>query len=261
MIDPYHQDDSATLYCADSLAVLAELPTGSVDAVIADPPYSSGGFTRADRTLDTGKKYVSSDALHELKDFAGDNRDQRGYQYWMALWLSETLRVVKTGGLCILFTDWRQLPVTSDALQAGGYIWRGVVPWAKTGYRPQSGRFASQCEYVVWGSRGVMEADYTLPSLPGFYLTPSPREREHQTQKPLDVMRSLVRIVQPGGIVLDPFMGSGTTGVAAVLEGRRFIGVEMTEHYAEVARNRITTSVNGFKPQGDQMILGAEATT
>lgn len=72
-------------------------------------------------------------------------------------------------------------------------------------------------------------------------------------------MRSLVKIVPEGGVVLDPFMGSGTTGVAAVLEGRKFIGIEMTEHYAEVARERITTAINGYKPQGDQLILGAEA--
>jgi site-specific DNA-methyltransferase (adenine-specific) len=259
VITHYYQDESVTLYCADSLRVLSELPTGSVDAVITDPPYSSGGFTRADRSKDTRSKYVDNDAKHDLKDFAGDNRDQRGYEYWMTLWLSESLRVVKPGGVCVLFTDWRQLPVTTDALQAGGYIWRGIVPWAKTTYRPQSGRFAAQCEYVAWGSRGVMETDYTLPSLPGFYLVASPREREHITQKPLEVMQSLVKIVPEGGTVFDPFMGAGTTGVAAVMEGRKFVGVEMTDHYAEIAQRRIVTAVQGYKPQGDQMVLGVDA--
>jgi site-specific DNA-methyltransferase (adenine-specific) len=103
-----------------------------------------------------------------------------------------------------------------------------------------------------------METDYTLPSLPGFYLVSSPREREHITQKPLEVMQSLVKIVPEGGTVLDPFMGAGTTGVAAILEGRRFVGVEMTEHYAEVAQRRILTAVQGYKPQGDQMVLGVD---
>ena len=258
MESPYYSDEAVTLHLGDALRVLSQLDTGSIDALITDPPYSSGGFTRADRTADTRSKYVSSDAIHDLQDFAGDNRDQRGYQYWMALWLSEALRVVKTGGVAVLFTDWRQLPVTTDALQAGGFIWRGLVPWAKTTYRPQSGRFSAQCEYVVWGSRGVMETDYTLPSLPGFYLASSPRDRDHITQKPLDVMRSLVKIVKPEGVVLDPFMGSGTTGVAAILEGRKFVGVEMTEHYAEVARQRICATSNGYREQGDQMVLGAD---
>lgn len=257
MPEPYYQDEAVTLYHGDSLRVLADLPDACVDAVITDPPYSSGGFTRGDRTLDTRTKYVQSDSSSQgLADFAGDNRDQRGYQYWMTLWLSESLRVVKPGGVCLLFTDWRQLPVTTDALQAGGYVWRGLVPWAKKSYRPQAGRFAAQCEYAVWGSRGSMGVDYAEACLPGFFMAASPREREHITQKPLDVMRQLAKIAPEGGTILDPFLGSGTTGVAAVLEGRRFIGVEMTEHYAEVARNRITTSINGYKPQGDQMILG-----
>jgi len=192
--------------------------------------------------------------MHDLKDFAGDNRDQRGYAYWVALWLSEGLRVVKTGGVVILFTDWRQLPVTTDALQAGGFIWRGVVPWAKTSYRPQAGRFAAQCEYVVWGTRGVKSIDFKDECLPGFFYAAAPREREHITQKPVDVMRQLVKIVPGGGTVLDPFMGSGTTGVACLLEGRKFVGIEMTEHYADIAQQRLAAT--SMATVGKQLTFG-----
>lgn len=242
----------------DALAVLRELPDASVDALVTDPPYSSGGFTRADRTASTRTKYVDSDAQHDLSDFEGDNRDQRGYGYWLALWLSECLRIVKPGGVALLFTDWRQLPMTSDALQAGGFVWRGVVPWAKVNARPMAGRFTSQCEYVVWGSRGSMGLDFTDACLPGFYQANAPRERDHITQKPLSVMRDLVKIAPKGGVVLDPFMGSGTTGVAAVLEGRSFIGVELTDHYFQVAERRITTAVQGYREDPSQMVLGVE---
>jgi len=254
----FYSDDRVDLYGGDSLAVLASLPTGEIDAVVSDPPYSSGGMVRGDRSGGTISKYVTSQNTQRdtLTEFTGDNRDQRAYAYWSALWMGEALRATKPGGILIAFTDWRQLPATTDAIQAGGWIWRGIVPWVKPSFRPQSGRFGAQCEYVVWGSAGPMETDYTLPSHRGFFQANSPRSREHITQKPLDVMRSLVKIAPEGGAVLDPFMGSGTTGVAAVLEGRKFIGVEMTEHYAEVARQRITTSINGYKPQGDQMILG-----
>lgn len=250
---------TARLHHGEALAFLATLPQGTVDALVCDPPYSSGGFTRGDRTGNTGDKYVSSDTARQLADFAGDNRDQRAYAYWCALWLSEALRATKPGGVALLFTDWRQLPATTDALQAGGWVWRGVVPWAKTTYRPQSGRFAAQCEYVVWGSAGSMGLDYAEACLPGFFSASAPREREHQTQKPLDVMRQLVKIAPKGGTVLDPFMGSGTTGVAAVLEGREFIGSEMTEHYFEVARRRITTAEQGYRDDGSQMVLGVES--
>lgn len=91
--------------------------------------------------------------------------------------------------------------------------------------------------------------------LPGFYQANAPREREHQTQKPLDVMRELVKICPEGGTVLDPFMGSGTTGVAAMLEGRRFVGVEMVEHYQQVAERRIREAQGQAAQRGDQGAL------
>lgn len=257
MVKPYYQDDTVTLYGGDALAALAAMPDASVDALVTDPPYSSGGFTRGDRTEGTKSKYLQSDSGNRdrLVDFAGDNRDQRGYQFWCTLWLSETLRILKPGGVACLFTDWRQLPVTTDVLQAGGYVWRGVVPWHKPASRPQAGRFTASCEYVVWGSRGGMGMDYTAPVLPGFFQANSPRERDHITQKPVDVMRQIVRIAPEGGVVLDPFMGAGTTGVAAALEGRRFVGVELVEHYQQVSERRIREAQGHAVPLGDQGAL------
>jgi site-specific DNA-methyltransferase (adenine-specific) len=239
-VKPYYADESATLYHGDSLAVLRTLPAGSVDALVTDPPYSSGGMFRGDRAQDTRSKYVQSGSSSKaLVDFSGDTRDQRAYSYWCALWLGECLRIVKPGGVALLFTDWRQLPATTDALQAGGFIWRGVVPWYKPSARPQSGRFTGQCEYVVWGSAGGMPVDYEAPVLPGFYQASPPRERDHITQKPVDVMRQLVKIAPEGGTVLDPFTGAGTTGVAAMIERRRFIGMEQVEQYVQAATRRI----------------------
>lgn len=259
MAAPYYADDRVTLYGGDALAVLASLPSASVDAVITDPPYSSGGQFRGDRMADPHVKYVRNDSItgKELATFAGDNRDQRAYSYWCALWLGECLRVTKPGGTCLLFTDWRQLPVTTDALQAGGWVWRGIVPWAKPSARPQAGRFTAQCEYVVWGSAGAMPIDLTVACLPGFYLISPPREREHNTQKPLEVMRGLVKIAPEGSTILDPFMGAGTTGVAALNEGRAFVGAELTPHFQQVARRRIAKARLSYRGSDAQMTLAA----
>jgi site-specific DNA-methyltransferase (adenine-specific) len=243
---PYYEDESAVLHHGDALAVLRSLPSASVDALITDPPYSSGGMVRGDRTQGTGAKYVSTTNVGgQGTDFTGDNRDQRAYAYWCALWLSECLRIVKPGGIAALFTDWRQLPATTDALQAGGWVWRGLVPWFKPAHRPMLGRYSNACEYVVWGSAGPLGTGEGKPSIPGFYEASSPREREHQTQKPIEVMRHLIRLVPREGVVLDPFAGSGTTGVAALMDGRRFVGIEMTEHYVDVARRRLEVTTHG----------------
>lgn len=251
----YYEDERTELHGGDCLNVLADLNTATVDAVITDPPYSSGGMVRGDRAgASTKSKYVTSQNTQRdtIVDFTGDNRDQRAYAYWSALWMSEALRVTKPGGLILAFTDWRQLPATTDAIQAGGWVWRGVVPWYKPSARPQSGRFTNQCEYVVWGSAGGMGNDWTLPTFPGFYQASAPREREHITQKPVDIMRAMLRIVPEGGWILDPFMGSGTTGVAAMLERRRFVGVEMSAHYQQVAERRIREAQGQAVDRGDQ---------
>ena len=259
MSAPYYQDESVTLYGGDALAVLRDLPTASVDAVVTDPPYSSGGMVRGDRNASTGSKYTRGE-VHTTADFSGDNRDQRAYGYWSALWMGEALRATRPGGVILAFTDWRQLPATTDAVQAGGWIWRGIVPWYKPSARPMAGRFTAHCEYVVWGSAGPMEVDFSgaMPTLPGFYQASPPRDREHQTQKPLDVMRQLVKIAPEGATILDPFMGSGTTGIAAVLERRRFVGVEMVDHYRQVAERRIREAQGQAVPRGDQEAFDLE---
>lgn len=131
---PYYEDDRATLYNADALAVLRELPTASVGALITDPPYSSGGMVRGDRTqAGTHRKYSGTitDA-NILETFTGDSRDQRAYAYWCALWLAEAARVVRPGGVAVVFTDWRQahppLMPCSLAAGCGGESSRGLRP-------------------------------------------------------------------------------------------------------------------------------------
>lgn len=210
-----------------------------MDALITDPPYSSGGAFRGDRAKPPSEKYEQGDAGRE--DFAGDAKDQRAWTNWVAEWLRECRRVVKPGGVFAIFTDWRQLPSLTDAVQWSDWVWRGVAVWDKgEGSRcPVPGRFRHQCEYVVWGSSG--------PLAPGSGMLPGclregvrQSDKHHMTGKPTAVMRWLARFAPAGGVVLDPFAGSGTTGVGALLEGRGFVGYERTEHYYEVARRRLT---------------------
>jgi site-specific DNA-methyltransferase (adenine-specific) len=249
-----------TLYLGDCLEILPEI--GKVDAVVTDPPYSSGGFTRGDRTSETSKKYQSSriNLSSYFKNFSGDNRDQRSWVYWMSLWISIALRVSREGATFCLFTDWRQLPATTDALQSGGVIWRGIAVWDKLNSRPIPDRFRAQAEYIVWGTNGPKKMDMKDKNaiyLPGVFRYTSPPliKREHSTQKPVELMKQLIQVAGPSEVVLDPFMGSGTTGVACVEAGHKFIGIEMDEHYFDIACNRIkeaTRTGELFAAQGVQ---------
>ncbi|MQA02172.1 MAG: site-specific DNA-methyltransferase [Streptosporangiales bacterium] len=230
----------------DALSVLPTLDSESVDCVITDPPYNSGGRTSTERASQTTRgKYVSGDAKHTLADFAGDTRDQRGYRYWLSLVLAECLRICTPGGSCLVFTDWRQLPATSDALQASGWTWRGIIPWHKPLARPHRNGFRRECEYVLWGSHGPLARRDQPVYLRGWLSGSQPRRnRQHITQKPLEVMAELVKICPPGGLVLDPFAGAASTGVAAIRSGRSFLGIETTDHYAVVARERISQALD-----------------
>ncbi|MFJ7528011.1 DNA-methyltransferase [Streptomyces griseus] len=246
-----------SLHQGDALSVLAGLPDGCVDSVITDPPYNSGGRTAKERTSRSAKaKYASVDAKRELPDFEGENMDQRSYGFWLTQNMTEAHRLTRTGGTALLFTDWRQLPITTDAIQAAGWLWRGVLAWHKPQVRPQKGRFKQSCEFIVWASKGPMDASRNPVYLPGLYSAsqPSGGKRQHITQKPVEVMRELVKISPEGGTVLDFCAGSGSTGVAALLEGRDFIGVEKTQHYAAIAADRLTETVRETLTRDDLVL-------
>lgn len=228
---------SATLYLADSLEVLPLLDEGSFSGVLTDPPYSSGGAFRGDRSAPTSAKYQSSEHRGIYPEFAGDTRDQRSYFAWSTLWMLRSRQLVRPGGILCAFSDWRQLPTTTDALQSAGWVWRGLVPWDKTERgRPQMGRYRAQAEYVVWGTNGARPL--TGPVAPGVFRAPVPNTKHHIAGKPVELMEGLLQPMADGAI-LDPFMGSGTVGIACQRLGLPYVGIEVTEAYFEIALSRL----------------------
>lgn len=249
--EPWLLAGRVTLYCGDSLNVLRSLPNASVDAVVTDPPYSSGGLTRSDRAnVAASAKYVVAGTDIQRPEFFGDNRDQRSFGFWCSLWLAEAWRVTKPGGYLMCFTDWRQLPMLSDAIQAGGWVWRGIVAWDKTeSAKPQRGWFRHQCEYILTGSHGQMgkeqEREVSVCAPGVFRKAVNAAEKHHITGKPVEVMQSLLQVLPPGAVILDPFAGSGTTLIAARNLGLKSIGIEMSP----IVKQRLTQGVLPFNAE------------
>ena len=247
MMLPAYQDDAVTLYHGDALRLLMQLPAASIDAIFTDPPYSSGGAFRSDRGGATSTKYVLNGTDRVYHEFFGDNRDQRSWTQWCHLWLAESFRVAKPGCPLVCFVDWRQLPALTDAIQGAGWSWRGIVPWDKTeASRPQKGWFRNQCEYMVTASKGTlgMEQSRSGPCMPGIYRGQiKSSEKEHMTAKPLELMKWLCQILQPGSLILDPFGGSMTTMRAAKDCGMRGISCEMSEDILRDAIPRMAQEV------------------
>jgi len=226
----------------DALTFLQGLPDGTADLLFTDPPYSSGGKARS-ITRPTGKKYTNGKT--KLPDFAGETMDQRANFRFTLTWMLEARRVLKNHAYIGVFTDWRQYGVFADALQAAGFNWSGAAVWNKgEGVRPALGAFRNQGEFILWGTKGGKAPD-ARKILPGCFHAPNvTRNKLHQTQKPVVVMEWLLSIADPGVTVLDPFMGSGTTGVAALRSGNRFLGCELIPDIYKAALTRLSAEPN-----------------
>lgn len=235
---------NAKLLNGDCLEILPWLDV-QVDATVTDPPYCSGGTFQGERTRSTIDKYLSSGHRSIYPDFPGDSKDQRSFLIWCSLWLSRCFALTKPGGLAIVFSDWRQLPTMTDAFQIAGYIWRGIGVWDKTeAARPQKGRFRNQAEYFVWGTNGPVPN--SGPCLPGVFRKSVFTEKKHHVAgKPVSLIEDL--LVLTGETILDPFMGSGTTGIACLQKNKKFVGIEISPEIYETASRRIRETYSNLQ--------------
>ncbi len=196
--------------------------------VLCDPPYSSGGLYAGDRKKSTREKYTcrSFKGAASFADFSGDNMDQRSFTEFMRMVLAKARYKTVPGGIAAVFVDWRNLAAMTDALQAAGWVYRGIIAWDKGNSRATPNRFRNDCEYIVWGTNGKREVKYK-PGVfvgAGCYHIPgmNARKKHHQTEKPVELLEKLVGIVSAGGTVLDCFMGSGSTG-GSLCENRKAV--------------------------------------
>lgn len=225
------------LHHGDALQLSRQLPNESLDMLLTDPPYSSGGLHVGQRTQTTSQKYISGNAKY--LDFASDNMDQRSWSFWCHAWLSEVNRALKPGGLVVCFIDWRQLPTLTDVIQAAGFILRGVAVWDKTAgrFRPRQNGFGQQAEFIVWASKGALPKRDVY--LPGVFQAKLTFPKQHLTEKPIEIADQIVRLVPPGGTVADLFAGSGPFLAAAKAAGLQWIGCELNSDIHQVASARL----------------------
>jgi DNA modification methylase len=226
----------------DALHGLTDLPTASADCVVTDPPYCSGGIGEAQRVAAKGQG-LRSENLSRFGWFVGDNMTTTGLACLLRAVAVESVRVVKPSGSLLIFCDWRMLHTLVPAIESAGVRYQGLVVWDK-GHFGMGNGFRCQHELIMHFTCGKPEY---YDKATGNVLRDSrvsASEREHQTQKPTDLLRSLIRVASPrGGVVIDPFCGSGSTGVAAIEEGRAFVGIERDEAYSLIAERRLTEAV------------------
>lgn len=215
---------NAELWHGDCREVLADLRLTPQTTVITDPPYSSGGFQEAGKS--GGSLGTRTDDVIAL-----DNLSTRGYQRLMR----EVLRHLNLADECYIFTDWRMWVYTADALEDGGWRVRNMLVWDKQ----QMGMglpWRNQHELCAFGKR--TPAQMKDGKAGNVLAVPRSGNSYHPTEKPTALIERIVANSN-GTQVVDPFMGSGTAGIACYARGVPFIGIEMDRRHFDTACKRI----------------------
>jgi len=228
---------SWVVHHGDCLDVLRRLPDRSIDCVLTDPPYSSGTRKEAAKGLRKSMRRERDDEAW----FDGDSLTVVGFGYLMREVARECRRVMKPGAHLLAFIDWRMLPHLAAAIESADLRHAGVLVWDKT-YFGMGSCFRNQHELVLHFSRD-QGWEPQRRDVGNVLRCPPVRNGEHPTEKPVELLRALLSVVCPcGGVVLDPFAGSGATGVACVTEGLGFVGIESSDRYVDLARERIAAA-------------------
>ena len=215
------------LYNGDCLEIMKSIPDGSVDLVLTDPPYEviTGG-------RNGGVKGRPSGILTENKQLMKSIPNPE-------LWLSECFRVMKDGTHIYVMTNTLNLTNYLNIINDVGFKLHNLLAWNKNNTTPNRW-YMKNCEYVIFARKGFAKS-INIPSSQTVHKFDNIiGNKQHPTEKPVDLMKLYVEnSSQVGDTVLDPFMGSGTTGVAAKQLDRNFIGIELDETYFNLAKNRI----------------------
>jgi len=222
-------DGRAVLYLGDCMDVLQTL-TEEVSAVITDPPYgikNGAAFVRGNFKISNG-----DEAMNNTDDAYG--------------WIGLATPLIVAGGHLASFYDMTDYIGIAGAIERANFErWNEFAIVKQSPPPTPRPTFVSAFEMAVIASRkgqkrGWYGGGYTPNRWYGATGTVGPERTGHPAQKPLEPMLILTRALTPeGGLVLDPFVGSGTTGVAAIRAGRRFIGIEREPAYFEIAKARI----------------------
>ena len=238
---PYYADESVTLYHGDCIEVMESLPDGSVDAVLTDPPYSSGGRRENSRSI---RKSMTR-SVEDDEWIRGDAMSTNGFIYLLRLCGIQWRRVLIPGGHALAFIDWRMAAHLAAALETADLRQHPILVWDKQ--RLGMGAvFRNQHEFIVHMTAGNPLAPQRR-DVPNVLRFPSVRDGDHPTEKPGPLLETLLTVVcPPKGTVLDPFAGSGSSLYAARAQGHKAIGVEADERYCEVIAKRLSADVLDF---------------
>lgn len=238
-----HEDCISVLYQDDCIPAMKEIEEDSIELIVTDPPYNLGNFMK---NRDTNLKRMRENF------FVSAGWDDMEFEEWeasMDAFFAAAARVMKKGGAMIIFMAIIKVETIIRLAEKHGFYYKTTGIWHKTNPMPRNMHlhFVNSTEawiYFVYKKKtgtfhngGEVLHDFIQTS-----VTPGSERKygKHPTQKPESLIRHFIEVLSdPYDHVLDPFMGSGTTGVAAKRTNRNFFGIELDEGYFKIAKERI----------------------
>ena len=228
----YYQDDLTTIYHGDALELFHGIPDGTIDHIVTDPPY----ILQAGSSMTVGSK-------------TGGWADMMNASHWFAAWYRESSRVLRHDGSLWTFGNWRTLPVMQRAAIDAQLPATSLLIWDKMWIGPAGPQgLRSQHEICMLLSKpGFKVKDRSQGDVLSIQASSS-KPTGHPAEKPLPLLRRVVELTAApaGATILDPFMGSGTTLLAAKEAGIKAIGFEAEERWCEVAAKRLSQDTFDF---------------
>ncbi len=221
-----------SIHCSDALKFLWQLEDESVDLIVTDPPYGIG-YASSWKTRKGGGKRVTSGTF--------------GRDVFDATWLPQAARVLKTGGALYMFTRWDVAQRWRLAIDRAGLKTVQRIVWNKAHWKMGDLRYyGSQTEDILFARKGAHCLRWSQRQGNVWYTADAvylDGYHGHPTQKPIELLKHpILYSSDPGDLVLDPFMGSGSTAVSAMRLGRDYIGCDLSAEYVAMAQARLQTS-------------------
>jgi len=252
----FFKEKNFMLFSGDSLELLKEIESNSVDLIYADPPYflSNDGITcKSGKMVSVNKaKWDKMDDFQQVHEFNLN-------------WLTECKRALKDTGTIWVSGTYHNIYSVGYALQSLGFDVLNNITWIKTNPPPNLGCrcFTHSNETIIWARKSkdskhifnykLMKEINDNKQMKDVWKIGRPLQKEkkhgsHPTQKPLKLLeRIILSSSEPEGLVLDPFNGSGTTGIAAINLDRKYIGIDREEKYLQITVDRYKDNTRQLK--------------
>lgn len=227
-----------TVHRMDAIEGLRKIKDDSVDLMITDPPYNIASSAR--RTISRGKIVRTSELYGKW-----DTYHPFDYELLIMQVITNAYRILKPGGSLYIFAAVQQQGLINDNAGSRGFTYRNHVAIIKKNPLPQFNKnnWRNAIELCSYFTKGKMRTFNFLSQQECINIFPyaiAHKQTTHPTEKPLALIERLVRVgSNKGDLVVDPFMGSGTTAVACAKLGRQFIGFERESDYISMARKRL----------------------